>query len=93
MTPKEEAEEEYDDVEEDDDDEDDEESSRSSFSQQQQQQQQQAASDQGAGLDDGDSGTTAFVVMFTPYRYCYYVCQCGRVACHPCAAESCGRRR
>ena len=92
MTPKEEAEEEYDDVEEDDDDEDDEESSRSSFSQQQQQQ-QQATSDQGAGLDDGDSGTTAFVVMFTPYRYCYYVCQCGRVACHPCAAESCGRRR
>ena len=90
MTPKEEAEEEDDDVEEDDDDEDDEESSRPSSSQQQQ---QQATSDQGAGLDDGDSGTTAFVVMFTPYRYCYYVCQCGRFACHPCAAESCGRRR
>ena len=26
-------------------------------------------------------------------RYCYYVCQCGRFVCHPCAAESRGHRR
>ena len=52
---------------EDDDDEDVGESSRPSSSQQQQQQHSGAAttSDQGAGLDDGDSGTNACVVLIT----------------------------
>ena len=51
---------------EDDDDEDVGESSRPSSSQQQQQHSGAATtSDQGAGLDDGDSGTNACVVLIT----------------------------
>jgi len=67
MTTKEEAEEEAEEEEEEDDDEDVGESSRPSSLQQQQQQHHSGAamtSDQDAGLDDGDSGTTACAVRY-----------------------------